>query len=259
MTTVYDVVQEICLGLPETEEFVSHGFPTFKAAGKIFATYSLNHHGDGKVALILNMSKDMQTMLVASAPKHFYVPPYTGPKGWVGIELNRGIKWDRVSQLAFEAYCKVVPARLAEGLSPVKVKPPTQKMRPEDIDPYAAASNKKLLKQLRDICLNLPEVAEGTQFGAPCFKAGKKTFCNLHQWEGHTELQAWVGMDRQVALTSFDERYRVPAYIGHNGWVSFNLSGKPSWQEITALVRESYRHFALKRMLNALENRRLSG
>ena len=253
MTTVYEVVQQICLGLPETEEVVSHSFPNFKVADKIFATYSVNHHGDGKVALLVNLSRDMQAMLVESAPVHFYVPPYSGPKGWVGIELNKGIKWDRVSQLAYDAYCKVAPAKLASAAEPVKVKPPTREMKPEDIDPFLSAANQKILKKLSDICLALPEVVEATQFGAPCYKAGKKTFCNLHHWEGHTELQVRVGHDRQIALTSFDDRYRIPAYVGHNGWISFDLSGEPSWKEVAALVIESYRHFALKRMLKALD------
>ncbi len=254
MSTVYDVVKVVCLGLPETEEVISHGFPNYKVInGKTFATYSVNHHGDGKVALLLNMSRDMQKMLTDSAPKHFYIPPYTGPKGWVGVELNKGLSWDRVAQLTCDAYSRVAPASLANAARPVKVKPPTLKMKPEDIDPYLSKANQQLLKKFQDICLVLPEVTEGTQFGSPCFKAGKKTFCNLHRWEGHTETQAWVGADRQAALTSFDQRYRIPAYIGHNGWISFDLSGKPSWKEVESLVRESYRHFALKRMLNALD------
>jgi len=63
----------------------------------------------------------------------------------------------------------------------------------------------------------------------------------------------WVGEERQVAFTSFDDRYRIPAYIGHKGWISFDLSGKPSWKEVESLLIESYRHFALKRMLKALD------
>ena len=82
MTTTYDVVKQICLGLPETEEIISHGFPHYKVRNKGFATYSVNHHGDGKVALLLNAAPESQQMLVESAPKHFFVPPYIGPRGW---------------------------------------------------------------------------------------------------------------------------------------------------------------------------------
>ena len=253
MSTVHDVVRALCLGLPETEEIISHGFPSYKLNnGKLFAIYSVNHHGDGRIALLLNMSPDMQDMLVKSAPKHFFVPPYSGSKGWVGVQLNTGLSWDRVAQLTCDAWASVAPIALAKSATPVKVAPPTQALRPEDIDPYLSKGNQQLLKRLRAICLALPETTEALQFGSPCFKAGKKTFCNLHIHEGKTELQIRVGMDRQLALTSFDERYRVPAYIGHNGWIGFDLSGKPAWNEVESLVQESYRHFALKRMLKAL-------
>ena len=254
MTSVYEYAKTVCLGLPETEEISSHGRPNFRiAGGKIFATWSINHHGDGKVALLLNMSRDMQQMLVESAPKHFFVPPYTGVKGWVGVNLNTGLAWHRVAELACDAYCFTAPARLAGAAVPVTTPPPTREMTPEEIDPYKSSANQKLLGRLRDICQGLPEVVEATQFGSPCFKAGKKTFCNLHIHKGRVELQAWVGDDRQAALISFDKRYRIPAYIGHNGWISFDLSGDPSWQEVETLIRESYRHFALKRMLKALD------
>ncbi len=256
MTTVADVVREICLGMPETEETLGHGMPNFKVAGKTFATYSVNHHGDGKVALLLNISNDMQKTLVDSAPDHFYVPPYSGPKGWVGIELNcfndkQGIKWQRVADLACDAYRRTAPASLADSVKPVRVKPPTVPMKPEETDPYLSGANQAILKQMDDICLKLPEVQRDLQFGAPCYKAGKKTFATLHQHEGQTELQIWVGADRQVSLTSLDQRYRVPPYVGHNGWIGFSLKGKPSWKEVQVLLVESYRHFALKRMLKA--------
>ncbi len=253
MSTVFEVVQAACLGLPETEEVISHGSPSYKVAGKAFATYSVNHHGDGRVALLLNTSREMQSMLVDSAASHFFVPPYVGPKGWVGVNLNTGLAWGRVSQLICDAYVRTAPAALGRIAQPVPVKAPTKKMTPEDIDPLKSAANQRILKKLRDICLKLPETTEATQFGSPCFKAGKKSFCGMHLWNKRTDLQVWVGSDRQVALTSFDERYKIPAYMGHNGWINFNLQGTPSWQEVQSLIMESYRHFALKRMLAALD------
>ena len=66
-----------------------------------------------------------------------------------------------------------------------------------------------------------------------------------------TGLQFWVGADRQVALT-LDDRYRIPPYIGHNGWIELDAEDRADWQEIKALALDSYRHFALKRMLRAL-------
>ena len=64
-------------------------------------------------------------------------------------------------------------------------------------------------------------------------------------------LAVWVGVEAQVGLT-LDERYRVPAYTRHNGWIELNIENRVDWSEVEALVRESYKHFALKRMLKAL-------
>lgn len=254
MTTIIDAVRTICLGLPETEEVMSHGSPTYKAAGKSFAIYSLNHHGDDKVALLVNLSNESQQMLVSSAPKIFFVPPYVGTKGWVGIELNKGLSWNRVAQLALDGYSRSVSPAKAKAANLPQFLLPTVPMKPEDINPLKSKTNLAILKKVRSIALGLPETIEDAQFGNPCFKAGKKSFTVISHNGANTMLQVWVGADRQVSLTSFDGRFKIPPYIGHNGWINLNLDTKPNWQEIAELVESSYRHFALKRMLNALES-----
>ena len=62
----------------------------------------------------------------------------------------------------------------------------------------------------------------------------------------------WVGQDRQVALTAY-KRYHIPSYMGHNGWISLSLAKSWTEKEITGLIDESYRHFALKRMVKTLD------
>ena len=252
MTTIFQVVREICLGLPETEELQSHGSSNFKVSGKGFAVFSLNHHGDGKVALMLNASRETQQMLVNAAPKHFFVPPYIGGKGWVGVELNQGLSWDRISQLTFDAYQRSAPASLIKELSWQKVEAPTELMTPEDIDPLKSKENQAILEKIRIICLGLPETNEASQFRSPAFKAGKKTFVTVSHSSLKPEIQIWVGAEQQVSLTSFDKRYRIPAYVGHNGWINLDLSARPNWKEIEDLLLTSYKHFALQRMLKAL-------
>jgi predicted DNA-binding protein (MmcQ/YjbR family) len=44
------------------------------------------------------------------------------------------------------------------------------------------------------------------------------------------------------------ERFFVPPYVGHKGWVGMRLDDKPSWDEVTAMVRRSYRLIAPKRL-----------
>ena len=63
---ISQAVREVCLSFPETEEFVSHGSPNFRVRkGKIFATYVVNHHGDGRIALWLNAPDGAQAHYVA--------------------------------------------------------------------------------------------------------------------------------------------------------------------------------------------------
>ena len=51
--SIPDAVREICLSFPAVEEVSPHGSPDFKVEGKSFATFCVNHHGDGRVALWL--------------------------------------------------------------------------------------------------------------------------------------------------------------------------------------------------------------
>jgi hypothetical protein len=61
----------------------------------------------------------------------------------------------------------------------------------------------------------------------------------------------WVGCERQAKLTK-DPRYTISHYTGHNGWIDLDVEQRQDWEEIKGLVLESYRHFAIKRMLRSL-------
>lgn len=252
MASVPESVEEMCLSFPETEVKISHGAPTYTIRGKSFAIFSLNHHGDGKVALLMNASRETQQMLVNSAPKIFFVPPYIGSKGWVGVELNKGLAWNRVLKLSYESYCRTAPKALMKEAAIPVIAPPDREMTAIDINPLKSEENQALLSRLSKICLALPEVIENKQFGNPNFKAGGKSFCNLSVSDDRATLQIWVGPDRQISLTSFDKRFRIPAYVGTYGWINLDLSHGQDWTEIKSLVIESFKHFALKRMLAAL-------
>ena len=59
----------------------------FSRTHKVFVMFSNNHHSDGHVAVWLPVAEGTRDELVRSEPEKFYVPPYVGPKGWMGIEL----------------------------------------------------------------------------------------------------------------------------------------------------------------------------
>jgi predicted DNA-binding protein (MmcQ/YjbR family) len=246
-------VREACLWLPETEEAVSHGSPIFKVRGKTFAMYLLNHHGDGRVALWLNAPPGAQGLYTREEPKHFFVPPYVGHRGWLGVQLDKGIAWRRVAKLVREAYEHLAPPGLAKsiGKTPTISAPAQKKLSSEQLDPLQSKRAQAVLGQLREICLALPEASEALQFGSPVWRAGKKTFANLYTDRQHLWLAFWVGLAQQGMFTA-DPRYHVPAYMGHNGWIALDLSRHCNWAEVRAQVLHSYRHFALKRMLKSL-------
>lgn len=254
MRTITDVVREIMAALPEVEEFLSHGSPTFRVRGrKVFATYTINHHGDGRVALNLMAPAGAQAAFVAMRPRVYFVPPYVGPSGWLGIELDKGLAWSTVCEHVREAYALVAPAELLRSMPKnFRVSPPTRKFRPEEIDPFQGKAVRAILKKLDAILLRLPETNRGTRFGSPTWQAGAKTFATAHYYTGRLKLSFWVGPARQKQLTN-DRRFEIPQYTGHNGWIDLDAEDKPHWPEITTLALESYRHFALKRMLKTLD------
>ena len=252
---VNEAVREVCLCLPEAEEVVSHGSPNFRVRGKTFASYVVNHHGDGRVALWLNSPSGSQDHYVKSEPRHFFVPPYVGPGGWLGVHLNKGLAWDRVVALVRQAYQKVAPPALARSMGePVKIKSPPAALAPDEIDPLKSRKAQAVLKKLRQMYLSWPEVSEDVQFGSPVWRAGKKTFAWIHADRPSSRLQLyfWVGVAAQSLMTT-DERFEIPAYMGHNGWIALDVTDHCDWKEIRGLALGSYRHFALQRMQKALD------
>jgi predicted DNA-binding protein (MmcQ/YjbR family) len=245
-------VREVCLSFPEAEEFLSHGSPNFRVRGKTFATYVINHHGDGRIALWLNVPAGAQELHTQTAPKHFFVPPYVGPRGWLGVQLDKGLSWKRIAALVREAYEKVAPPALSSRIGKtIEIDPPTARLAPSEIDPLRSKRAQTVLKSLRKICLGLPETSEAAQFGSPVWRAGKKTFACAYDYGKGLKLSFWVGVDRQGLLTA-DERYQIPPYMGHNGWIALDVTHDCDWNEVRALALESYRHFALKRMRTVL-------
>jgi len=108
-------LREICLALPETSERVSHGSPTFFVREKrSFLTVLADHHGDGRFAIWCAAAEGVQGMLVEADAEKFFVPPYVGHRGWLGVRLDLGPDWNELAGIVEDAYAEVAPARLVE-------------------------------------------------------------------------------------------------------------------------------------------------
>jgi hypothetical protein len=198
-----------------------------------------------------------QAAFVKMRPRVYFVPPYVGPSGWLGIELNRGLGWSTVCEHVRDAYAMVAPAELVRSMKKnFRVRPPTRKFRPEEIDPFQGKAAQAVLKKLDALLLRLPETERGTRFGSPTWQAGAKTFVSTHYYTGRLKLLFWVGAARQKQLIKnqrSDKRYAIAKYVGRSGWIYLDVEDEQDWTEIGALALESYRHFALKRMLKRLD------
>jgi hypothetical protein len=110
-------VRKLCLALPETSERLSHGAPTFFVREKrAFLMVLTDHHGDRRFAIWCAAPDGMQKMLVEADPERFFVPPYVGHRGWLGLRLDRGIHWDELAGIVEDAYAEVAPAKLVEAV-----------------------------------------------------------------------------------------------------------------------------------------------
>jgi hypothetical protein len=117
MTTPLEKVRAAALELPDTEERLSHGQPTFFVAGKQFAQFRDNHHGDGKtVVCVRTSSLDEQAMLLETDPETYSKPAYLGPTGWVSVNLaGPEVDWDHVINRIAASWELAAPRSLLEA------------------------------------------------------------------------------------------------------------------------------------------------
>ena len=113
LAQITDRLRGLCLGLPEAEEKQAWGDATFRVRDRIFAMVKT---GDGRVSMWCKAPPGSQQVLVAADPVLFFVPPYVGPKGWVGMRLDRHPDWDEVARVVRRSYGLVAPKRLAARL-----------------------------------------------------------------------------------------------------------------------------------------------
>lgn len=108
-------IRAICLALPAADERLSHGSPGFFITkGKFFAYFWHNHHHDRITACHVKTSgREEQAMLVDMDPEFYFVPPYLGPSGWIGMRLDEpDTDWDRVADRIATSWELVAPRRL---------------------------------------------------------------------------------------------------------------------------------------------------
>ena len=70
-----------------------------------------NHHDSGHLAVWVKAPAMVQEILVNSDPKRFFVPPYMGKKGWVGVRIDYKVKWDQTAAILKDGYLMSAPTK----------------------------------------------------------------------------------------------------------------------------------------------------
>jgi hypothetical protein len=109
-----ELLTAIACSLPQVEtELVNGRHVRFRVGRKTFAWYTDDHHGDGRIALHCKAARGEQARLVASDPQRYFVPPYVGPAGWVGLRLDLpALAWPELTGLLTDAFRLSAPRKL---------------------------------------------------------------------------------------------------------------------------------------------------
>lgn len=110
------------------------------------------------------------------------------------------------------------------------------------------------MDRLRAICLAFPEAVEAGGVGDPSFKVRDKIFAMQHPMEGRPSV--WCKAPRgfqEMLVDSEPERFFVPPYVGHHGWIGAWLDVEIDWEHVGELIDQSYRMTAPKRLIKLLD------
>lgn len=90
------------------------GEPTFRVRNRLFAMFASagTHHGGGRHSVWVKATRENQEWMVRGAPDRYFVPPYVGVSGWVGVYLDGATDWTLLASIVADAYRSIAPKRL---------------------------------------------------------------------------------------------------------------------------------------------------
>ena len=111
-------LRKIALKLPESHEVEAWGAPTFRVKNKLFAMYAASgtHAGGDRPGVWLKAAPGNQQLMLQFAPTRFFIPPYVGKSGWIGVYLDMVCDWSELPLLVRDAYRLTAPKKLAAAL-----------------------------------------------------------------------------------------------------------------------------------------------
>ena len=122
-----------------------------------------------------------------------------------------------------------------------------------------AAERERVLEGIRAICLGLPETSERLSHGAPSFFVrDKRCFAMVltdHHGDGRFAIWCAAEPGTQAMLVEADpERFFVPPYVGHRGWLGFRLDRELDWDELAGIVEDAYAEVAPAKLVEQMSH-----
>jgi hypothetical protein len=114
-TGPFSRMRRYCLALPGAREGLSRRTPVFCVGGRQFAMFVDDHHGKENEGIWAKADDGLQAALAESDSNRFFIPPYLGVRGWIGIRLYGRPNWTTIERTLFKAFLMTAPKRLAQA------------------------------------------------------------------------------------------------------------------------------------------------
>lgn len=251
-------LRALCFGFPAVEEKASHGSPSFFVRGKQFASFTMGY-GRGPSAWVKG-DLESQARLVDEEPERYFVPPYVGVKGWVGVVLGPQTDWERLGVLLEGGWDAVAPrtARDAPVLPPPKNSP---RLMTTD-KKLAEAVISKIEMMCREVVGGLDvlgEVEVERHNAGATMRAFGKPLCYVndnHHNDGILSVSVRCPLEEAEALAAKEARFYVPPYIGKRGWLAIRVDQGPvDWSEVGRYLAAGVLAITPKKVVGARKKR----
>jgi predicted DNA-binding protein (MmcQ/YjbR family) len=144
------------------------------------------------------------------------------------------------------------PAKKAKASPAKKAKAsPAKKAKAQAPAGMSSTDERATFAKVSALCLALPDTKLTMTWGSPHFRVGEKIFCGFGAEQGKQVLGVKLAMDHARSVVDGSRFWPAP-YVGKHGWVSMDVTQRKSWDEVAALIRESYGLLAPKASLKKL-------
>ncbi len=118
---------QLCDALPHSVMRSRGDHADFRVRGRVYAYFLHDHHGDGITSVCVKTRLGEHVDQVRLDPRRCYLPAYIGPRGWLGIRLDRGaVDWREIALRVQMSYRHVAPRTLVEQMDCARPVPPAR-------------------------------------------------------------------------------------------------------------------------------------